>query len=414
MKILLINEYFSYQGGSENSTYNIGNILRKNDHEVFFFAFNKKPYIEQDYQYACFFPEYIIPNDHSGAKKLLLKLLQRINLVYNFQTEKKLDQLIKVINPDIVHINCLLALSPSVFKACYKNNIPMVMTLRIAELFCPVISMMQKNKTHCKDELCVAGNPLHCIINRCNPKGYLRSAFSVAKYLAIKILNLHNKVSIFICPSQAMLKLASRSGIKKEKYIHIPNFINDSWFEIQPEYSNKRYFLYVGRLSFEKGLHYLIEAMKRLPGIKLRIVGTGHEEKNLKKQAELLENVEFLEFRTGKNLEEEYKGCIATILPCIWFETFGLTIVESFTCGKPVIASKVGGIPEIIEDGINGILVEPGNVDNLVNAIKKLHSNNNLVIEMGKNGRAKAENNYTPQIHYEKLIKVYNTLLKGD
>lgn len=195
------------------------------------------------------------------------------------------------------------------------------------------------------------------------------------------------------------------------------NFVDDSKFDIKPVFENKGYFLYVGRLSKEKGCHYLLEAMSKLDDkVELHIVGYGNEEENLKEQAKKLnlKNVHFLGFRTGSELEEEFKNCIATILPCNWFESFGLTIVESFVYGKPAIASKVGGIPELVENNETGIVFEPGNVEELTLAINRLSTNPELAVQMGQKARIKAETLYRQDLYYSKLIEIYNSAIYGN
>jgi len=221
--------------------------------------------------------------------------------------------------------------------------------------------------------------------------------------------NLH-----FICPSQAIANLVVLSGKDKSRIHVVNNALANEKFQIEPCYENKGYFLYVGRLEKTKGLHYLIEAMKHVPrNVKLHIVGKGNREEDLKKQASSLglDNIDFLGFRSGKELEEEYKNCIATILPCNWFENFPTTILESYAYGKPVIASKLGGIPEMIDNGISGILTEPTDINGLANAMNRLLNDKELVVNMGKAGRVKLERLFNPNVHYDKLLNVYKEQL---
>ena len=408
MKILLINNFFGNYGGAEIMMHETASILKSKGHEVFFFATKSKN--TQDYEYSKYFPDYI----HYSSLPKIDFLFHIWKSFYNPDAEKKLDLFIKKIKPDVAHCNNITYdLTPSVLNACYRNNIPVVMTLHDATLMCPSMTMRIKSGDYCKNELCVKGNPIHCLINKCFFGNFMKSAAASAEFLFRKIHRLYDKIQLFICPSQAILSLAARSGINRGKLVHLNNFVDDSYLKKQPVYSNKGYFLYVGRLAEEKGLNYLLEAMSKLPRhIGLHIVGTGPDEANLKDYAVGLElsNVVFTGFKTGKELEDEYKGCIATILPCNWFEIFGLTILESFAFGKPVIASHIGGIPEIVENEWDGITFEPKNVDALAEAIEKLYCNNDLAVEMGKNGRTKAEIVYNSEIYYAKLIRIYESL----
>ena len=412
MKILLVNNYFGNFGGAENSTFRTGKILQQKGHEIYYFAVNKSPFFIQDYEYAHFFPEYV---NYNGLSKLQL-LKHILRPFYNIEAEQKLDKYLKKIKPDIVHLNCIIYhLSPSVINACNKNNIPVIMTVRDPFLVCPNSALMINAESYCKQEICIKGNPIFCVLNKCTDNSFINSFISTSEFLFRQIHGLFNKIPMFICTSEATLNLLKRARIEERKLICINNFIDDSYFKIHPQYDNKGYFLFAGRLAREKGVDVLLKAMAQLPDIKLKIIGSDTEDNELKKlSAELkLNNVEFLGFKSGKELEEEYKNCIATILPSNYFETFGLTIIESFAYGKPVIGSNIGGIPEIIDDGENGILFEPGNSNQLARAINKLHLNNALSMKMGKNGRIKAEMKYNSEIYYSKLINAYNSVIRG-
>ncbi|OGI21872.1 MAG: hypothetical protein A2255_11115 [Candidatus Melainabacteria bacterium RIFOXYA2_FULL_32_9] len=407
MKILLANNHFSNNGGADAYTYNTGNVLRENGHQVFFFASDRGNFFEENYEYSRYFPQYI--TYRSLAKPDLLKNIFRP--LYNFEAKEKLNLYLKEIKPDIVHCNSIsYHLTPSILDSCYKNNIPVVMTLHDTRFLCPAGTMLLSTENYCQNELCITGNPIHCLANRCKYKSLPASTLATFEYFFNKYLRLFDKVSVFICPSKALLELAARSGIPREKLVHINNFIDDSYFKAEPEYSNKGYFLYAGRLVKEKGVHYLLEAMRKIPDIELHIVGSGLEENNLKQLASNLSNVKFLGFKSGIDLENEYKNCIASIIPSNYFEIFGLTIVESFAYGKPVIGSNIGAIPEIIENGKNGIIFESENADDLAQAIRQLNTNRTLLYEMGQNARLKAKSMYISNIHYSKLIEAYKSL----
>lgn len=406
----MAHHLFTYYGGGEKLLYTEAQLLKNNGHEVFFFATDKKPYIEPDYQYSKFFPKYI---DYQSLSRFEA-LKYSFKTFYNVEAEKKLDLYLQEISPDIVHChNIFYYLTPSILNVCYKANIPVVMTLHDTRLACPAATLMIKNEQYCQNEMCVSGKGYHCILNKCKYNSLIASTLVSTEYYFRKLHKLYNGVSKFICPSKALANLIIKTGIKESKIEVINNFVNKNYFDTKPEYTNKGYFLYAGRLDKVKGLDILLKTMKTLPDITLHIAGTGPEEDNLKIiKADLnLSNVHFLGYLMAEELENEYKNCIATILPSNWFENFPVSIIESFVYGKPVIGANVGGIPEMIETGINGLVFELKDVNQLANAIKKLSLDNKLVIEMGKNARQKAELLYGPQLHYEKLISSYQTLI---
>lgn len=412
MRILLVNNHFSNSGGAELYTYNLGNLLKSKGHEVFYFATARKPYYEENYEYAKYFPEYI---EYLELSKLQL-IKKGFTPFYNFEAKKKMELILDEVKPDIVHINCIFfKLTPSILKPCYKRNIPVIITTHGPQLLCPSVKMMYKSKNFCKDKLCIKGSPLNCITNKCCDGSLLKSAGLTAEFIFRKIHGLYKGLSHYISPSQALADLTVESGVNKEKVTCINNFVKDELFEINPEYKKGDYFLFVGRLNKEKNVKKLLDAMLLLPEeVKLKIAGTGPEEEYLMKTAEVLKlsNVEFLGFKTGKDLDNLYKNCIATVLSCNWFENFPTSIIESFAYGKPVIGTRIGGIPEMIEDYKTGFTFELNNENEIAQNMKKLYDNSELAIQMGKNAREKAENNYRPNVYYEKLMHVYDSVLK--
>lgn len=403
MKILLVNSYFALVGGAEKMFYNTYKLLKANGINVHIWTSDFQPYIDKGYKYIEYFTKY------NGGTKNYIK--NPFKYFYNFTAKNDLEKMISVVSPDIIHIHSLETLTASILDAC--KNIPIVYTMHGAGGFCPVSTLMFRNQKICNSK-CKKNNYLPCIFNKCaNNKLEPSLRRSLLYYFNLKK---YNRISKFITPSQSLKKafLEAELEIDENKIKTISNFLTDEELKITPNYSNKGYFLYIGRLSKEKGVHYLLQAMKDLPKeIKLHIVGTGPEEDNLKQYAKenCLDNIEFLGFKTGDYVKNEYQNCIANILPCNWFEIFGMTNIESFINGKPVIASNIGGIPEIVEDNINGLLFEPANVEQLKECILKYWNNPDLAIEHGKNGYQKGITQYSEEKYYNELMKVYEEVL---
>lgn len=406
MKILIINQFFNMQAGTEVISTETFNILKRKGHDVYYFSFDKKPYYLENYKYSKFFPR--------NNMSTLGYIRNPISYYWNIEAAKKLEYLINEIKPQIIHIHS--SMSPSILQVCKKKNIPTVMTLHMFPFVCPATTFLYKNKEFCTDFKCKNGNYWYCILNRCGNNSLERSIRKALLSFIYNKTNAYSDVKYFICPSNALRDYVRLSNLTKEKnkIITINNFLSDEEVNTQPNYNNQGYFLYIGRLSKEKGVQYLLSAMKQLPrDIKLHIVGSGSEEQDLKKIANQhnLKNIEFLGFKNREEIKEEYQNCIATILPCNWFENFPTTNMESFINGKPVIASNIGGIPEQVENDKTGLLFEPANVEQLKDCILKYWNNPNLVIEHGKNGYNKAKEQYTEKRYYQELIKIYEEII---
>lgn len=392
-------------------------ILKQKGHEVYYFCTSKKPYYDESYEYLKYFPESVDFKNLSFVEKI--KNFHKP--FYNPEAVKKLGKFLDEIKPDIIHEHTTsFHLTPAVLNECYKRNIPVVLTIHGPGFFCPSGTLMFGQKKLCKNVHCKGLNKHNCLLNKCLQDKLINKLLKTSVYLYYEVMGFYKKVSAFVCPGRAIMDFAVKFGIDKDKLHLVQNFVNchsepgSIAAPLMQAWESKGYFLYVGRLDKEKGVDFLIEAAKFLPEeIEIHLAGNGSEEENLKLLAKKysLKNIKFSGFKSGLELEEEYKNCIASILPCNWFETFGLTIVESFCFGKPVIASNIGGIPEIIDNHKNGILVEPANIEELANAVKFLYENQEKAIEFGINGRKKAEKLFNPEIHYEKLIEVYNSVL---
>ena len=409
MKILIENEIFKHQGGTETISIHTYNILKRMGHEVFFFATKTNECYIKDYEYIKYFPKNVY------SFKNYLK--NPLAYYWNFEADKLFKQMLVEVKPDIVHFNLLI--SPSIIKTCYDLEIPTVMTLHVPAPFCPASTLMLNNKIYCKDFKCKNGNYWHCVMNLCKNNSLEASIRKALLSYIYKTSNSYSKINAFISPSNALKDFVSSTniGLDKNKIVTINNFLSDEELETKPNYTNKGYFLYLGRLSPEKGVQYLLEAMKDLPkDIKLHIVGTGKEEQSLKEYAKEhnLDNVEFLGFKNREEIKEEYQNCISTILPSNCFDNFPTTNMESFINGKPVIASNIGGIPEQVEHNKTGLLFEPGNVEQLKECILKYWNNPQLVVEHGKNGYQKAVTQYTEDRYYKELQAIYQIVCNSE
>ena len=399
MKILIVNTSFSLEGGAEVIAYNTYKLLKDRNYDVYFWGCNKKPYFEEDYAFSKYFT-----NTYQGFNDYIKNPLK---YYYNYEAVRDLHKLIDIIKPDLIHYHNFWMLTSSVFSV--GKNIPKFLTIHNASC-CPAQTLMFRNKYLCKSQYCKKNNVLPCIINKCvnnNLEASIRRAFS--SYIDVKNFKYIDK---FITPSNALreITLKAEIGITEDKITTVNNFLPNKELNIIPNFSNNGYFLYIGRLSPEKGIHYLLEAMKDLPrDIPLHIVGKGPDESRLRKYANAnnLYNVNFKGFKNRDEINEEYQNCIAVIVPSYWFENFPTINMESFINGKPVIASNIGGIPEQIEHDKNGLLFEPANVTQLKDCILKYWNNPELVVEHGKNAYQKAVTQYSEDRYLKEITKLY-------
>jgi glycosyltransferase involved in cell wall biosynthesis len=203
-----------------------------------------------------------------------------------------------------------------------------------------------------------------------------------------------------------MRDMVREMGFKGEVR-HLPNFIHADSFRPSYAWENGN-IVYFGRLSNEKGLGTLIEASKGLD-VEVKIIGDGPLRNSLifRVKNEKIKNVKFLGYKIGGELHRELRKSMFAVLPSECYENNPRSVMEAFALGKPVIGSRIGGIPELVRDGETGLTFEPGNVENLREKIKYLKENPNKITEMGKNARRFVEENLNPEKHYTELIKTY-------
>lgn len=229
---------------------------------------------------------------------------------------------------------------------------------------------------------------------------------TVEMYLHHRILHLYDKIDLFISPSKFMKDLVREMGLKGQVR-HLPNFIQID--KIRSSYSwEEESIVYFGRLSNEKGLGTLIDAVKGL-NVEVKIMGEGPLRDLLisKVKNEGIQNIHFLGYKIGEELNQEIRKSMFAILPSEWYENYPRSAMEAFALGKPVIGSRIGGIPELVRDGETGFVFEPGNVVDLREKILSLLENKNKIIEMGKRARVFVEEELNPDKYYHELMKIY-------
>lgn len=405
MKILQINKFYHILGGTDKYFFKVSKFLRSKGNQVAFFCMEDKKNIKTKWKM------YFVSNIPLENRSLIEDFKLFCRSIYSIEAQWKISKLLDDFRPDIVHLHDFYHyLSPSILIEFKKRNIPVVMTVHDYHLISPNRNMYHDGKI-C--EICKPDKYYKSVAHKCVRNSLLLGIVeSIEKYIW-EIIGWDNKyIDLYITPSIFIRKKLIEYGLDRSKIIHLSHYIESNTYNTGANHCD--YILYFGRLSQEKGLDCLIKAMKLLPKIKLIIVGKGSEEYSLrvKVKRNKLENVEFVGFKEGFELKRLLIKSRFTILPSVWYEVAPLSILESLACGKPVIASKIGGIPELVKDGFNGFLVDSGNVEDLVEKIDRLWNNPVLCRKLGKNARDYVEKNFGKKQHYNNLKKIYKIAIK--
>ena len=224
-----------------------------------------------------------------------------------------------------------------------------------------------------------------------------------------KAMNVYKGVDAFITPSEFLKKKLIENGFDEKKITCIPTFTASKSEVGEPQIGT--YGLYFGRVTEEKGVDTVVKAYEMMPDRYVKIMGddTTDEAKRLKDyiREKKINNIEFVGFKAGEELEKVIKDARFTLIPSIWYDNLPNTALESFQYFKPVIASNIGSLPELVLDGVNGYLFKPADAHELCEKITLL-DDDSLVEKMGVESRKRLENRFAPQTHYNTLMKVFN------
>lgn len=413
MRILLVNYRYFISGGPEKYMFNIKKMLEDNGHEIIPFSIHSNKNVETEY--SKYFVEPIGGRDATyfdEVKKTPKSIWQMLTRsIYSTEVEKAIKKEIRDVKPDLVYIiHFVNKLSPSVITGAKKMGVPVVLRLSDYFLLCPRFDFMYQ-KNICED--CLNKGYRSCIKKRCVKGSLFASVIRVFSMKFHSLIHVYRGVDAFITPSEFLKKKLVVNGFDEKKITCIPTFTASKSEVGKPQIGS--YGLYFGRVTEEKGVETVIKAYEKLPNYELKIMGddTTEEGLRLKKYVKKhkMSNVEFLGFKSGTELEEVIKGARFTLIPSIWYDNLPNTALESFQYSKPVIASNIGSLPELVVDGVNGYLFNAGNENELVQAIRKL-DDNDTVARMGAESRKRLETRFAPQTHYDSLMKIFNKVRK--
>lgn len=393
MKILMVNKFLYPRGGAETYMFKVGQQLEKQGHTIEYFGMydNRNIVGNQNKIYA---------ENLDFHEKRISKIIYPFKIIYSNTNRKKLKVILETFQPDIVHLNNInFQLTPSIIDEIYAHHIPIIQTVHDLQMLCPNHLMFQGFKT-C--EKCKTGHYIECTKNKCIHDSLLKSIIGSLEGYLYHSRDTYSNVNYYICPSKFIEnKLLDYDTCYKNKTTFLQNFIELP--QIDSKLKKQDYILYFGRFYEEKGIRLLIEAIRRCPEIPFVFAGDGP----LKELLNGIPNVKYVGFKNGKELENLIQSAAISIYPSIWYENCPLSILESEALGTPVIASSLGGIPELIEDNKTGGIIKDLTIDNLVNNITSTYQNKQLLKNMSQNCIKKRNDFISIEKYCKELEKIY-------
>lgn len=329
-----------------------------------------------------------------------LQLLQQT--LWSSSSAREIRDVVRSKNPDVIHVhNTFPLLSPAIYWACASARVPVVQTLHNFRLLC-VQAMFLRNGQVCED--CLGKLPWRGVLRKCYRKSAAQSA-ALAAMLGLHrgIGTYRRKVSRYIALSDFSRRKFIEGGLPAQKISVKPNFVAAA----RTSEGERAGALFVGRLSPEKGLQVLVAALQCLPHASCEVIGTGPQLHALEGNAQL----RLLGQQSQEAVLDRMRRSAYLVMPSICYEQFPRTLVEALACGLPVIASRLGPLAELVEDGRTGLLFDPGSARDLAEKIRFAESNPNMMRQMGHNARGEYEARYTPQRNHEQLMEVYSAAI---
>ena len=394
-RILLVNKFYYPRGGDCICTINLEKLLVSKGFDAAVFSMRYKKNLTSVYD--SYFASEV--NFSTGGMMGRLKAMLRIFGMGDIK--KSFEKILDVYDPHIVHLHNIHSyLSPVLAEMAYKRGCKVVWTLHDYKLICPSYSCLNKGKI-C--ELCFKDKS-QVFKTRCMKGSLAASTLAYAESLYWNREKLERYVDKFICPSRFISDKMEEAGFHKAKLKVICNFIEQSkidCFNKSGLKSKEDVYCYVGRLSPEKGVEDLLKAAVRLP-YKLYVAGDGPLLDKLKAEYEQ-ENIVFLGHLSSDGVVDLISRSKAMVIPSAWYENNPLSVIESLCMGTPVIGTKIGGIPELIENGINGCLVPVSDSEAIKEAVTNIFSMTFDYEHIAKISR----DIYSAERYYSELEKIY-------
>lgn len=403
MKILFVNKFLYPRGGAETYFLKIGEELARRGHEVEYFGmYDEKNTVGNSLHLATTNMDF-----HAAGPE---KLLYPFRIVYSREAKRKLKEVIAAFGPDIVHFNNInFQLTPSVICAGAECGVPMVQTVHDVQMLCPNHMMMEYHSKKLCEDCMGKKSKWPCVKKRCIHGSLPKSLIGAVEGTLYECSPVYDKIHRFICPSAFLEEKLLNVPRFRGKTVMLHNFlskVSDAGGAPKGDYV-----LYFGRLAEEKGIDRILEACRLLPDIPFVIAGGGPLEDLCKNCT--LPNVKYVGFKTGKELEELVAGALFTLHLSIWYENCPLALLESQSLGTPVLCNRIGGIPELVEEGKTGILNDTFTPEAYAETIAALYADKALLAEMAQNCLRKRESMTTLERYCDKLLALYTEVTEA-
>ncbi len=401
--LLAVNNYYYPRGGAETVFFGHNRLFEAAGWTVVPFAMKHAKNLATPW--SRYFVDEI---EFGGSYSLGQKLIRTPKVIYSFEARAKLARLLGEIEADICHVHNLYHhISPSILGLLKSRGTPVVLTLHDLKVACPAYLMLAPDGV-C--ERCRGGRLYNVVLHRCIKGSALLSGVVMIEAVLHQLLGSYrNCVSRFVAPSRFLIEKLCEWGMPRDLFQHVPNFVELERYT--PSYVPGSYFFFLGRVAREKGVATLIRAAAAA-GCELQIIGTGPQLAEMQTlAAQLKARVTFRGHLSGDVLHDAIRNARAAVLPSECYENAPLSVLEAYALGKPVIGARIGGIPELIQEGVTGLTFPSGDHEQLAEVLTGFRDRSDEQIEeMGRAGRQFAEAHASADVYRQRMLQLYREL----
>lgn len=410
MKIVIAHYKYYIQGGPERYMLKFMKLAEEHGHTVIPFSVRYPQNLPTPYDRYFVSPKSKNSTGRFDAANLTPMVVVKgaWNEFHNGEAKKNLRRLIREEKPDLLYVLIPGMLSADIFKVAKEEGVPVILRLSDFRVLCGSYSL-RRGEEVCEE--CIYGKYRCMVKHRCVKKSRLLSFLRMWSLSHARRRKTYRYVDAVIAPPKFTGDLMVRSGFFSKEKVHVnPTFIDAS--AIVPSEKRENYVLCLGRFSPEKGFIYVVEALRYLKDLPVTVAVTGDKEncdatlKEVIGKYDLEDKVKFVGFLQGEELERVTAQALCVACPAIWYENLPNVVLEAYAYGKPVIASDIGSLAEVVEDGKTGLLFEPKNVEQIAACIRRLYEDPALCESLGRGAREKCEREYSPEKHWERFVTI--------
>ena len=427
MRVLLVNKFHYRKGGAETYYLTVGSELERMGHEVAYFS------MKHPNNLPCKWDKYFVTQrEYNNVKNPLSAVRDGIALIYSPEAKRNFQALCEEFRPDVVHLNNVhRQITLSILDAPYlkEHHVPVFYTAHDYVTICPGYLMLDGEGRVC-DACLEDGKYRHCIENRCVKGSRAKSALAALEASFNRAHRSNERIDRVIAPSSFMRSKLIEGGWPEGKVVALQNFADDAILArasgVAGDVTDREspYLLFFGRLSAEKGVDVLLRAFDAaapsLPrDMRLIVVGDGPDAAEFRELAASLDSaprIEFAGYQTGDALQTYVERASLAIASSRCRENMPYSIVEAFAAGTPVVGTRIGGIPELVADGVTGFACEPGDVATMADAMVRgaeTFLDAPVYVRMQESCRAYVRENCSRDKFMDQLVELYEEAVNG-